>query len=151
MNLSERNYTIMLKTIRYLISGGSAAVVNLAFLHLFVEYFGIWHILSSIFAFLIAFCVSFTLQKFWTFADKNTDKLAHQTRIYFIVSAINLGINTMLIYLFVDIVHLHYLLGQFIASGLLAISSYFIYSGFIFKSQNTDDLQRFDDVLKGTL
>lgn len=135
------------KIIRYIISGGTAAVINLVALRIFVEVFNIWYIYSAIYSFLIAFCVSFTLQKFWTFNDRQTHKIKSQTTIYFLVSVTNLGVNTLLMYIFVDFVHIHYFLSQILSSGLLAISSYFIYSLFIFKNtfvaidtQNTDNL-----------
>ena len=126
--------TKIIKTIKYIISGGTAAVVDLSFLALFVDVFKINYLISAIFAFLIAFSVSFLLQKFWTFQDKGMDDVHKQASIYFIVSATNLGINTLLMYLFVDHFHIHYFLSQILASGLLAISSYFIYSRFIFKN-----------------
>lgn len=131
----------MFKLFRYLISGGSAAVVDLLALHIFVKCFSMWYVLAAILAFLIAFGVSFTLQKFWTFKDVSK-KVTSQVTVYFIVSVINLGINTLLMYIFVDYVHVHYLLSQIIASGILAISSYFIYSSFIFfEIKKEDNLQ----------
>jgi putative flippase GtrA len=126
--------TKIIKTIKYIISGGTAAVVDLAFLAIFVDIFKINYLISAILAFLIAFSVSFILQKFWTFQDKSTEGMHKQATIYFIVSSTNLGINTLLMYLFVDHFHIHYFLSQILASGLLAISSYFIYSRFIFKN-----------------
>jgi putative flippase GtrA len=126
--------TKIIKTIKYIISGGTAAIVDLAFLAIFVDIFKINYLISAVLAFLIAFSVSFILQKFWTFQDKSTEGVHKQATIYFIVSSANLGINTLLMYLFVDHFHIHYFLSQILASGLLAISSYYIYSRFIFKN-----------------
>jgi putative flippase GtrA len=124
------------KVAKYIISGGTAAVVDLFFLYIFVEKFGLWYVFSAILAFLIAFSVSFSLQKFWTFKDTSTDKVHKQASVYFIVSVVNLGLNTLLMYIFVDIVKLHYFPSQILAGGLLAISSFFIYSRFIFSSNS---------------
>ncbi len=120
------------KIAKYIISGGTAAVVDLFFLYLFVEKFHLWYVFSAILAFLIAFSVSFSLQKFWTFKDKTTEKVHKQASIYFIVSVLNLGLNTFLMYIFVDLCGLHYFPSQILAGALLAISSFFIYSRFIF-------------------
>lgn len=128
----------MFKLFRYIVSGGSAAIVDLFVLHIFVKCFDMWYVLAAILAFLIAFGVSFTLQKFWTFKDVSK-KVTSQATIYFVVSVINLGINTLLMYVFVDYGHLHYLISQIIASGILAISSYFIYSSFIFSEIKKED------------
>lgn len=123
----------IIKIVRYVISGGTAAVIDLSFLYLFVEYLKIWYLLSAVIAFLIAFTISFTLQKFWTFKDKSVERMHTQATLYLIVSLINLGLNTFFIYLFVEYAHFHYFFSQFITGALLAVSSFFVYSLFIFK------------------
>lgn len=129
----------ILKVAKYIISGGTAAVVDLFFLYIFVEKCALWYVFSAILAFLIAFSVSFSLQKFWTFKDTSTDKVHKQASVYFIVSVVNLGLNTLLMYIFVDIAKLHYLPSQILAGGLLAISSFFVYSRFIFSSNSSEE------------
>lgn len=121
------------KIIKYLISGCTAAVVNLGLLFVLTHLLHIWYIFSSILAFLVAFFVSFFLQKFWTFSNASTVDIHNQMMIYFIPASINLGINTTLMYLFVDFAHLHYMFAQIIASGLIAFESFFIYR-WIFKT-----------------
>lgn len=122
------------KVARYLISGGTAAAVDLVFLYIFTSLLHIWYLLSAILAFLIAFGVSFILQKFWTFADRATDRLKSQMAIYFIVASINLGINTLLMYLFVDYAHLQYIIAQIVTGALVACESFFVYQKFVFHS-----------------
>jgi putative flippase GtrA len=128
------------KITKYIIAGGTAAVVDLFCLHIFVRYLHLWYLVAAVIAFLVAFCVSFTLQKFWTFKDGST-KVKTQAGVYFGVSIINLCINTLLMYLFVETFSAHYLVAQFIASGILAVSSYFIYSFFIFTDQRSHILK----------
>ncbi len=124
------------KVFRYLCSGGTAAFVDLVLLYLFTSKLHIWYLLSAILAFLFAFIVSFVLQKFWTFGDLGTEKWKSQATIYFVVTGTNLGINTLLMYLFVDFAHLHYMPAQIITSGLIAIESYFVYQIFVFKKSH---------------
>ena len=120
------------KIARYVISGGTAAAVDLILLYLLTDLFGIWYITSSILAYLVAFMVSFTLQKFWTFNDHSTDKLHSQAIIYFIVTSINLGLNTLGIFAFVHYLSFHYLIAQIVVSIIIAMESYYIYH-FIFR------------------
>lgn len=128
------------KIFRYLVSGGSAAVVHVGMLFVFVELFHLWYVLSSMSAFLIAFVVSFLLQKFWTFQNTSREGVHKQAGVYFIVAVINLALNTLLIYVFVEYFNFHYLIGQIVASGLIAISSFFIYSKFIFHHKPISNL-----------
>lgn len=118
---------------RYLIAGGTAAATDLVILYVLTSVLHVWYLLSAILAFLVAFGVSFCLQKFWTFDDKATDRWKSQAIIYFIIAGINLGLNTILMYVSVDLFHIHYFVSQFVISGLLAFEQYFVYQIFVFK------------------
>ncbi len=120
------------RLIRFLASGGTAAFVDLGLLYLFTEWWGFHYLASAILAFIFAFIVSFFLQKFWTFQDDSVDKVHAQVAIYFGVAVFNLLLNTALMYFFVDILGWWYMAGQFVASGLLAIESFFVSRYFIF-------------------
>lgn len=119
--------------VKYLISGGTAAAVDVLLLYVFTDIFKLWYITSAVLAFIGAFCVSFTLQKYWTFRDLSSSKIHAQISLYLISSVINLGINTLFMYILVDFFHIWYILSQIITSGLIAIGSFFIYKYIIFK------------------
>lgn len=132
----DGNFPRLAKIGRYLVSGGTAAAVDLVLLFVFTHFFHIWYILSAILAFICAFFVSFFLQKFWTFRDSSKEGAHKQMVVYFIVSSTNLAINTFFVYLFTDIFNFHYIISQIIASALIAIESFFIYRYFIFNQNN---------------
>lgn len=128
------------RVIRFLISGGSAAATNLTVLYIATEFFHIWYVASSVIGFLISLVVSFTLQKFWTFADRSVHLLRTQMIKYFTVTVTNLCINTLLLYSLVEYAQLHYLIAQIIAMGIIAIESYIIYQRFIFHRPATPEI-----------
>jgi len=131
---------MIIKVIKYVISGGIAAVVNLLSLYVFTEFLGIWYLYSSILAFLVAITFSFTLQKFWTFRDHNISKINLQAPQFLIVSVVNnVLINSLLLYIFVELFGLWYILAQIIAGLIVAIISYYIFSKFIFKPKDISD------------
>ncbi len=127
-------YPVPAKILRFLISGGTSAAVDLGLLYIFTDIFGIWYLTSTVFAFIIAFFVSFGLQKFWTFRDHSRDGMSAQAGVYFVIAGCNLALNTLLVYAFVDHLGFHYLLAQIVASLLIACESYFIYQRFVFRS-----------------
>ncbi len=134
---TPRMYSIIWRRRRigkYLASGGTAAFVNLAALYFFTDILGIWYLASSALAFVVAFAVSYTLQKFWTFSDPTKDENHRQKALYFIVALFNLGVNTLLMHFFVETFHLGYLVAQVIAGGLIASGSFFVYRHLIFKN-----------------
>lgn len=124
------------KISRYLFSGATAFGVNFLFLYTFTEWIGFYYLVSVVMAFLVAVVVSFILQKFWTFQNNSKAGLRRQAMVYITVATINTVINTLLVYLFVEYVNLHYLIAQFFSSGLIALESFFIYQFFIFKNDS---------------
>jgi len=127
------------KLCRYLFSGGIGTAVNLGFLYLFVHYCNFHYLTGAFWSFLISVLVSFTLQKFWTFRnfERSEAEVKRQALIFFGVALANLSLNTLLMYFFVDILKLWYMLAQFIAAGLIAISSFFVYRLFVFGNTNS--------------
>ena len=124
------------KISRYLFSGATAFGVNFLFLYAFTEWVGLYYLVSVVLAFLMAVVVSFILQKFWTFKNNSKTDLHRQVMVYITVAIINTGLNTLLVYFFVEYVGLHYLTGQFFSSGLIAFESFFVYQVFIFHDRN---------------
>lgn len=117
----------LVKALRYIISGGSAAVVNIGTLYLLTHYFSVWYIAASIIAFLLSFVVSFTLQRTWTFEVKGNRSLVEHTTLYFLVVLGNLFLNTGFVFVFVEYLHLSYVLAQFLAGLIISFVSFFLY------------------------
>ena len=118
---------------RFLISGGLAVLANLLLLFLLTEYFRVHYLYSAMLSFSAGFLVTFFLQKFWTFRDNDRSKTTTQMTLTFAVAAINLFLNTFLMFVFVEEVHLWYMLAQALASLLLSIETYFLYKNVIFR------------------
>lgn len=130
--LDER-YPTYTRVFRFLLSGGIALSTDLVLLYLFTDIFGIWYLASAVTAFILSFIVSFALQKFWTFGDSSRDGLNTQMSVYFFVAVINLALNTLLVFVFVEQAGIYYIFAQIVASALIAVESFFVYQHFIFK------------------
>jgi putative flippase GtrA len=124
---------ISMQILKFLFSGGTVALVELIFLYLFTNIFGIWYILSLILAFLISFVVSFAMQKFWTFDDKRTHQMHIQASSYMFVALANLGVNAVLLYLLVQFAGMWYIYAQIVCDAIIACESFLIYKFIIFK------------------
>lgn len=122
------------KFIKYFISGGTAAFVHLSLLFIFTDFLGLWYILSTSLGFLFAFLVSFYLQKFWTFRDKNREKEKKQMVVYFLVGVSNMFINAGGMYVLVDFFGIWFMLAQVIMNLSIAVSSFVIYNFIIFRN-----------------
>lgn len=126
------------RIIKYVISGATAAATDLLSLYALTDLLGVHYLVSSVVAFLVAFGVSFFLQKFWTFRDNRTHLLRSQMFQYGVVAFVNLTLNSLFLYLFVERFHVWYVFAQIAASVLVAFFSFFIYRNFIFSAERAD-------------
>ncbi len=117
---------------RYLISGGLAAGVNLILLFILVHFFYVWYLLAAVLSYVSGVCVSFLMQKFFTFSDYSREKIRQQTTVYFTIQILNLGANTFFMYVSVDLLNIHYMISQVIIGGTIGIYSFFVYKHMVF-------------------
>lgn len=121
--------------VRYVISGGTSAVINLSTLSFLYYIKHMYYIYAAIIAFIVSFLVSLVLQKFWTFEDHSRNNLSVQIGKYLITSLLGLSLNTFILYVLVDHLHLYVYVGQIIAGGLVACVTFFISRKYVFKGQ----------------
>lgn len=141
------NFSVFLynhRVIRYLISGGTAAAVNLALLFVLVHFFGVWYLMAAVVAFIAGICVSFILQKFFTFSDYTRHRINEQTAFHLGLQVFNLGVNTLLMYVGVDLLGIQYLISQILIGSIMAFYNFLVYKYLVFtpnvfsnKSTNT--------------
>lgn len=120
------------KIARYIISGGTATAVAIGLLYFFTHYLHIWYLASSIIAYALAFLVSFSFQKFWTFQSSSLHMLKKEVVTYLTIFICNIAFNTFFIYMFVEFLHLHYVLAQISSSFILACTNFFLYKYVVF-------------------
>ncbi|MDO8561325.1 MAG: GtrA family protein [bacterium] len=120
---------------KFLIAGGFAFAVNIVALYVFTDILHIYYLVSTVLAFLVAFSVSFTLQKFWTFQDASRGNLHVQLQLYLAMQIANVTLNTGLMYLFVEYLHIWYIFSQTIITLVLSVIIFVINKKYIFKPQ----------------
>lgn len=128
--------------VRYLISGGTSALINLGILSGLYYLLGVYYLYAAIIASVIAFFVSLILHKFWTFEDFSRTDMHIQAGKYMITSLFGLLLNTIFLYILVDYLHFYVYMGQIIAGGSVACITFFISRGLVFKGKK--DLFTFD-------
>ncbi len=120
---------------KFLIAGGFAFTVNIIVLYVLTDILHIYYLISTVLAFLVAFNVSFFLQKSWTFGDNSRDNLHVQIPLYLGMQVANLVLNTGLMYAFVEYLHIWYILSQIIITSVLATVIFLINKKYIFKEK----------------
>ena len=101
--------------IKFALVGVVNTLINLVVLYVLTEFFGVYYIISAIFAFIVAVTNSFVMNKCWTFNEKINHKTKTRYVKFFIVSLIALLVNLVLLYSFTELWKIHYMLSQIIA------------------------------------
>ena len=96
-------------------------------LYIATAYGHLWYLYSAMLGFVVSQFVSFLLHKLWTFGNRVLAGSHIQFTFHFLLALINLGINTLLVYIFVDGLGLWYIFAQVLASLIIACESYFAY------------------------
>ncbi len=118
--------------LRYFISGGTAGVTDIALLYILHEMLGVYYLTSAAIAFIAAFFVSFLLHKYWTFKS-HEEEIRRQMSMYLLSSLFGLLLNTVLMYVFVDYIHIGVITSQIVVGLLVACVSFFISRNIVFK------------------
>jgi putative flippase GtrA len=122
------------QVIRYIFAGGIATASNLAVLFVCVHYFHLWYLISAIISFCSAVIISYSLQKFFVFKDSSTKDMHKQFLNFFTFNLGMLGVNTLLMYLFVDIIGIWYMLAQALSAIIGAFVNYIYFNKVVFKN-----------------
>lgn len=124
------------KIIRFLISGGTAAVLNLAILYICTDFLHVWYVYSTLIAFLCGLVVSFSMQKFWAFRHENMERLHVQFLLYTALQLLNLAIDTAGIYFLVQYAGLWYIFAQILLLAIIAIWTFFVFNRVLFRPKH---------------
>jgi len=127
--------------IKFVIAGVISGGIDLVALHIFHAWLRWGIVMSTSAAFVVAFMVSFTLQKFWTFRDSSQDRLAGQLILYLANGLIGLYLNGYLMHLTVNRLGIWYLLAQIIVNLVIAFQNFIVYR-LIFKKRHETDRQQ---------
>jgi len=121
--------------LKFLLAGLAATIVNLLALDIFYRRLH-WEIVpATSAAFVVAFLVSFYLQKFWTFRDKSQDRIAGQFTAYLVNGLVGLYFNGFLMHLLVENYGFPYLISQLAVNVVIATQNFLVYR-IIFKKRH---------------
>lgn len=105
--------------IRYGISGVTGICINILTLYILTDIVGLWYLMSAVLAFCVTLIVTFSLQKYWTFKDRDNAFVTQGAR-YALVALSSLIAGTVLLYVAVDIFGFWYLGSQAVIMFTLA-------------------------------
>ena len=124
--MASNQRAIAARTVRFLASGGLSVAVYYVVFYILSEQLKVWYIASSLGAFILYWLTNFGLHKYWTFGDKNTEKIHSQAGRHLAMAVGMLTTNTLGLYLLVEKLGLWHMTAQVILTILLSATSYLL-------------------------
>lgn len=114
---------------RYLMSGGSAAALELGSFQL-MQYFGVWYLIAGIVSSGIGLISAFTFHKYFVFKKKENTS-SHVVR-YLVLQGMNALAQVGLLFVFVEYFDVAPFLGKILAIGVVVSWNFFLYKFFVY-------------------
>lgn len=123
---------VLIQFIKFGIVGISNTLLTFIVYTLLLKVFGVFYLFASAAGFIVGATNGFILNRKWTFADHVGDSLTPVR--WAVVQGGGLGINEVLLYLFVDGAHLDKLLAQAFATVVVTVSTFIVNRAWTFRT-----------------
>lgn len=123
-----------MQIIRFGLIGCCAAIVNIIMVVWLVEKFNFHPLIANIFAFFIAFNISYLGHRYWSFAEANTK---HQTALprFLLVAIASFILNEGLFYIFLNIFNFYYKIALLLVLIIVPIFTFVSSKWWVFKGR----------------
>lgn len=110
---------------RYLIVGGLSFVVDFSLLYYLTEVFLINYLISAAISFTTGVVVNYLMSIFWVFKKRNVANRVNEFLIFTTIGAVGLLFNELFLWLFTNLLTIHYLLSKIFAASLIFLWNFF--------------------------
>lgn len=125
--VTDSTDNVIVRLFRYGIVGGVAFVVDFGLLALLTEWAGLPYQLSAAISFLAGLVTNYLMSYKWVFNAQTAGNAEHirDFVMFAIVGVIGLGLNALILWLFTEIVSIHYLLSKIISTVIVFFWNFF--------------------------
>lgn len=110
--------------IKFGFAGGTAFVIDAGLLFLLTEFCGIHYLISGMISFTASVIYNYILSVKWVFDAKKDANKTQEFIVFIVLSVIGLGINQLFMWLFVDMMHIYYMLSKIIATVIVMVYNF---------------------------
>lgn len=103
------------QAVKYFMVGGFCTVLDLTLLFILTNFLGLNYIISSIISFMLFTVLNYFLCIFWIFKIRSVKNHYHEFIYYLIITGVALGINTLLIWGFTEVLGFYFMFSKVFA------------------------------------
>ena len=118
--------------INYLIFGGLTTLISIITYALFAKVFHIDYLISNVLSWIIAVLFAYITNKIFVFESKSKKNIKEITSFFFF-RVVSLIMEMVILYIFVDMLHIDDLVTKIIAQIIVIVSNYVFSKLFVFK------------------
>lgn len=138
-DLIKRLYQKFRNLLLYGLIGSSSALLDFLIFTLLTEVFGVYYLVANCISVTCGLTNSFILNRKYNF--KVTDKTLKRAIMFFVVGYCGLALNSTLLYVFVNYVHLATPISKLCAMAIEVLLQFIINSLVTFRKSNNDHIQ----------
>lgn len=116
---------VLFKIFKFGLVGLSGMAIDFGFTYFFKEVVKIHKYFANAIGFTVAATSNYFFNRLWTFQSVNPEIASEYFR-FFIISLIGLGINTLILWLLVSKLKMHFYLSKLFAIGVVMIWNFFM-------------------------
>lgn len=134
--LTAPTKNLFVQLFRYTFSGGVAFVADFGLLYVLTDVLGVYYLLSSVVGFLAGQVITYLFSAYWIFTQRRFDNRLHEFALFVIIGVVGLLITALFMWLFTDLLHVHYLLSKVLTTIIATGWSFSARKFFLFSQKN---------------
>ena len=123
---------LLMQILKFGVVGGTAFLIDYGTFTILSQIFNIHYLIASIISFCISVIYNYILSIKWVF-DVTKKQTSKEFIIFIVLSVIGLGINSLIMYISVDLMHIHEMISKIIATAIVMVYNFITRKIFIEK------------------
>ena len=126
------NNKLVQQILKFGVVGGTAFLIDYGIFTILSQFLSVHYLIASVISFSVSVIYNYILSIKWVF-DVTKKQTSKEFIIFIILSVIGLGLNSFILYVCVDLIHIHELIGKIIATAIVMVYNFITRKIFIEK------------------
>ena len=129
--MKDNGSKLFAQIIKFGFVGGTAFIIDAGILFLLTDVFGVHYLISGAISFTVSVIYNYILSIKWVFDAKKDVNKTQELVVFIGLSVVGLGLNQFFMWLFVDVMHIYYMMSKIIATAIVMVYNFITRKVFI--------------------